>query len=99
MSDPRPFPASIRGLGEAEVQQRLDAEGYNELPAPDRRTPLRIVLDVAREPMLALLVAGGVIYLVRGDLQDAIVLLAFATMSVIITVVQETRNERVLEAR
>jgi Ca2+-transporting ATPase len=49
--------------------------------------------------MLALLVAGGVIYLVRGDLQDAIVLLAFATMSVIITVVQETRNERVLEAR
>jgi Ca2+-transporting ATPase len=48
--------------------------------------------------MLALPIAGGTIYLVLGDLQDAIVLLVFATMSVIITVVQETRTERVLEA-
>jgi P-type Ca2+ transporter type 2C len=98
MSDQRSFPTSIRGLSERDAQDRLKAEGYNELPAPDRRTPLRIVLEVAREPMLALLIAGGTIYLVLGDLQDAIVLLAFATMSVIITVVQETRTERVLEA-
>ena len=33
-----------------------------------------------------------------GDLKEALILLAFATMSVLITVVQETRTERVLEA-
>ena len=33
-----------------------------------------------------------------GDLKEAIILLAFATMSIVITVVQETRTERVLEA-
>ena len=48
--------------------------------------------------MLALLLGGGAIYLALGDLKDALILLAFATMSVLITVVQETRTERVLEA-
>ena len=90
--------ASVRGLSEADAQARLRTEGYNELPRPDRRTPLRIILEVVREPMLALLLGGGVIYLVLGDLKEALILLAFATMSVSITVVQETRTERVLEA-
>src|SRR4051812_5340350 len=96
-TDP-PSPALLRGLSEAEVQARLKTEGYNELPRPDRRTPLRIVLEVLREPMLALLLGGGVIYLALGHLIDAIVLLVFATLSVVITAVQETRTERVLEA-
>ena len=90
--------APIRGLSEADVQARLKTEGYNELPRPDQRTPLRIILEVLREPMLALLLGGGAIYLVLGDLKEAVILLVFATMSVVITVVQETRTERVLEA-
>ncbi len=77
---------------------RLKAEGYNELPRPGRRTPLHIIFEVVREPIMALLLGGGVIYLVLGDLTEALILLAFATMSVSITVVQETRTERVLEA-
>jgi Ca2+-transporting ATPase len=95
--DPSSF-ASIRGLSEAEVRERLETEGYNELPRPDRRTPLRVVLEVVREPMLALLLGGGAIYLALGDLKEALILLAFAMMSVLITVVQESRTERVLEA-
>jgi Ca2+-transporting ATPase len=90
--------ASIRGLSDRDVQARLKAEGYNELPRPDRRTPVRIILEVVREPMLALLLGGGAIYLALGDLTEALILLAFAIMSVLITVVQETRTERVLEA-
>jgi Ca2+-transporting ATPase len=90
----RPF----AGLSEADAQARLRAEGYNELPQPDRRTPFRIVVEVLREPMLSLLLVGGIIYLALGDLKEAIVLVVFATMSIVITVVQETRTERVLEA-
>ena len=48
--------------------------------------------------MLALLLVGGMVYLALGDLKEAIILVAFATMSIVITVVQETRTERVLEA-
>jgi Ca2+-transporting ATPase len=90
--------ARIHGLSEADAQVRLKTEGYNELPRAGRRTALRIILEVLREPMLALLLGGGVIYLALGDLKEALILLAFATMSVLITVVQETRTERVLEA-
>ena len=90
--------ASIRGLSERDAQARLKSEGYNELPRADQRTPLRIAGEVLREPMLALLLGGGAIYLALGDLKEALVLLAFATLSVVITVVQETRTERVLEA-
>ena len=32
----------------------------------ERRTPLRIILEVLREPMLALLLGGGAIYLALG---------------------------------
>ena len=98
MAEDSPRSISIRGLSDAEAQVRLRIEGYNELPRPDRRTPLRIVLEVVREPMLALLLGGGAVYLALGDLKEALILLVFATLSVLITVVQETRTERVLEA-
>ena len=86
------------GLTEAEAQARLRSEGYNELPRTEQRTFLRIVLNVLREPMLALLLGAGLIYLLLGDLKEAAILLIFAGLSVAITVIQETRTERVLEA-
>ena len=98
MSEDRLLSPRLTGLSEADAQARLKAEGFNELPREVRRTPLRIAIEVLREPMLALLLASGVIYLVLGEPKDAVVLLAFAMLSVLITVVQETRTERVLEA-
>ena len=89
---------SSAGLTSAEAAARLRADGYNELPRSERRTWLRIVVEVLREPMLALLACGGLIYLLLGDLKEALLLLAFGAMSIVITVVQETRTERVLEA-
>jgi Ca2+-transporting ATPase len=88
----------VSGLSESEAARRLRAEGFNELPKEDTRTPLRIALEAVREPMLALLLGGGLIYLALGDIREALLLLAFAMMSVVITVVQEARTERVLEA-
>jgi P-type Ca2+ transporter type 2C len=86
------------GLSEAQAQARLKAEGYNELPRADRRTAFKIVFEVLREPMIALLVAGGLVYLALGDLREALFLLVFAVLAVMITVIQEMRTERVLEA-
>ncbi len=91
-------PGRTAGLSEAEAQARLRAEGYNELPRPDRRTAFKIVFEVVREPMIALLLAGGAVYLALGDWREALILLVFANLSVVITVIQETRTEHVLEA-
>jgi Ca2+-transporting ATPase len=90
--------ASAIGLTEAQAQARLRVEGHNDLPRTEERTFLHIIADVLREPMFALLLGAGVIYLVLGDLTEALMLLVFATISVSITVAQELRSERVLEA-
>lgn len=90
--------AIAAGLSSQEAAMRLAADGPNELPRAGRRSVLRIVLDVLREPMLALLLAGGVAYLLLGDLTEALILLGFATFSVGVTIIQETRTEHVLEA-
>ncbi len=86
------------GLSEAEAQSRLRSDGFNDLPAAGHRTVLRIVGEVLREPMFALLLGAGVLYLILGDRTEALALLAFAIISISITVVQETRSERVLDA-
>jgi Ca2+-transporting ATPase len=88
----------VSGLTSEEAAALLVSDGYNELPAPDRRGFARIVWEVVRQPMFALLIGGGVVYLLLGDRTEALLLLAFATLSVVITVVQESRSERVLEA-
>ncbi len=86
------------GLSSSEASARLAADGPNELAKAGRRSALRIVGEVLREPMLALLLVGGIAYLLLGDLAEALILLAFATFSVAVTVIQETRTEHVLEA-
>jgi Ca2+-transporting ATPase len=48
--------------------------------------------------MFGLLLAGGAIYVALGDLLGGVVLLVFASLSVSISVVQEIRSERVLDA-
>jgi Ca2+-transporting ATPase len=86
------------GLSSVEAADRLKSDGYNELPAAERRGVFRIAFEVVRQPMFALLIAGGVVYLILGDLMEAVLLLVFASLSVVITIVQESRSERVLEA-
>ena len=86
------------GLTTVEAASRLHVDGYNELPVAEHRGVLRIVFEVVRQPMFALLLSGGVVYLLLGDRTEAILLLAFACLSVSITIVQESRSEKVLEA-
>jgi Ca2+-transporting ATPase len=98
---PRPDAADFpgfAGLTEAEARQRLESEGPNELPSSSERGVATIALEVAREPMFMLLVAAGSLYLLMGKLGDALMLLGFVFVVMGITVVQERRTERALEA-
>ncbi len=88
----------LRGLSQVEAKSRLRAEGHNELPAASRRDIPAIALEVLREPMFLLLVAAGAIYLLLGDTADALMLLGFVFVVMGITIYQEYKTERVLEA-
>jgi Ca2+-transporting ATPase len=88
----------IPGLSTAEAQRRLAASGYNELNPPQPRRLWHIVADVLREPMFLLLIAAGGIYLLLGDVGDALMLLFFVLLIIVMTVSQQHKSERVLEA-
>ena len=91
-------PSGYSGLSEAEVQQRLAAEGPNELPSSKPRGLPAIALEVIRQPMFLLLMAASGLYFGMGELGDALMLLGSVLIVMAITVVQERRTERALEA-
>jgi Ca2+-transporting ATPase len=96
--DNKPGVGTLTGLSEAEVSRRLREEGYNEIPSAKRRSILAIAWGVVREPMFLLLLACGTIYLLLGDVQEALMLLGFVFVVLAITLYQERKTERALEA-
>ncbi len=93
-----PQAAAASGLSSAEARARLEREGYNEIPSATRRSTLVIAVEVAREPMFLLLIASVSIYLALGDLREALVL-SFSLFVIFgITIFQERKTERALEA-
>ena len=88
----------LTGLSEAEAGRRLAQHGPNELPGARRRHVRAIAAEVAREPMFLLLVAGGAIYLALGDVREALILLVSVLVVMGITIYQERKTERALEA-
>ncbi|MBI2677704.1 MAG: cation-translocating P-type ATPase [Candidatus Koribacter versatilis] len=93
-----PPKADLRGLSAAEVRSRQQLEGYNELPTRGPSSLPRLVIHVVREPMLALLLAVGVVYVFLGDLREAVALLVASLLMLTITLVQEYRTDRTLFA-
>ncbi|HEX4572580.1 MAG TPA: cation-translocating P-type ATPase [Dongiaceae bacterium] len=97
MNEPAASLGRFQGLASAEVRQRLQRFGYNELPRGDRRDFLAILRSVLAEPMFILLLAAAGLYLLLGDLGQGLLLAACALLSVGLVVFQERRSERVLE--
>lgn len=87
-----------KGLSEEEARLRLDEEGPNELPSQKKRSLWAIGFEVAREPMFLMLIAAGSLYLLMGEAADAMMLLGFVFVVMGITIVQERRTERALDA-
>jgi len=89
---------SLHGLSAAEAAARLRAEGFNEPAPPAKRTPLRIALEIVREPMFELLLLAAGTYSILGDRGEALMLSGSALLMIAITTVQESKTERVLES-
>ncbi len=90
--------SGFSGLDDQEARNRLSSDGPNELPSSKARGLLAMVLEVVREPMFMLLVAAAGLYFLMGELGDAVVLLASVLIVIAITVIQERRTERTLDA-
>jgi len=90
--------SSLLGLTDTEARQRLQKYGPNVLPSSKELTLFSIVLGTLKEPMLILLMVTGLVYLLIGDLREAIAILASIFIVIGISTTQKHRTERTLEA-
>jgi Ca2+-transporting ATPase len=90
--------ADFPGLSTEQSERMLRDEGLNEIPSQERRDLLAIVREVLHEPMFLLLVGAGLIYFILGDVEEGIILLSFVLVIIGITVYQEGKTERALDA-
>ena len=88
----------VRGLTQAEADQRLRREGPNELPRDQHWRWLALLREVAGEPMILLLLACGALYFALGDAHEGLALLASVFVVIAITLYQTQRTERALAA-
>ncbi|MGZ6971317.1 MAG: cation-transporting P-type ATPase, partial [Thermoanaerobaculia bacterium] len=86
------------GLSEAEAMSRLASEGPNELPSTRRRSLAVLAAEILKEPMILLLLACGGVYVLLGDREEALVLLASVFGVVGLSLFQSRKTERALDA-
>lgn len=92
-------PASrLKGLSDREAALRQARYGSNTFARDQGRSLMRIAMGVADEPVFQLLLAAGAIYFFLGELTDAVILTFFVLTSAAISIIQESRSERVLQA-
>jgi Ca2+-transporting ATPase len=91
-------PPISSGLTSLLASERLRIDGFNELPSTKPRKIWSIAWTVISEPMLLLLLSCGGVYLLLGDVHEALVLMGFVFVIIAITFFQEHKTERTLEA-
>ncbi|MCC3569761.1 MAG: HAD-IC family P-type ATPase [Microcoleus sp. PH2017_29_MFU_D_A] len=91
-------PNTAIGLSELNAIARLKDDGYNELPSAESRNLLSIAWNTIQDPIFLLLVGGGIIYWILGDLQEALILIGFVLFITGISLYQEGKTEHALEA-
>lgn len=88
----------ITGLSNEEAATRLTDEGFNEIPQANKKSTFRILFEILKEPMFLLLIICGILYLILGDFREAMMLLGFVFVIIGITLYQENKTERALDA-
>lgn len=98
MSIPYNFPRHLTGLSTRQVESSREKFGYNQVDAGKRNTWLSMLLDIIKEPMLLLLFAVAIIYLVVGNYAEAAFMLGAIIIVSAISFYQDNRSKNALAA-
>ena len=88
----------IQGLDDAEARRRFEEDGPNELEEAKPRSIWQIVFGVIREPMFILLLVCIVLCFALQDFTEGGILSLFVFFIIGITIFQERKTERTLDA-
>jgi Ca2+-transporting ATPase len=87
-----------QGLTTAAAQNKLSVSGYNELPATKAKNLWAITLEIIKEPLFILLLGCGALYVLLGEYSEGIILLCWVFVIITITLIQQRKTEKSLEA-
>jgi Ca2+-transporting ATPase len=90
--------AVLSGLSSAEAARRLAQYGPNSVPGQARRGWRGLLAGAAREPMFLMLTVAAALYLLLGELHEGLVLAATVALTMGLTLYQQGRTERALQA-
>lgn len=89
---------SLAGISDSKAKALQSQFGFNELPIENQKTLLKLLIRILIEPMFGLLILAGLIYLIIGDIEDALILLFFIAISIGITLFQQRKSEIAIAA-
>lgn len=90
--------ASFQDLTEDQAAEKLSKFGLNELPQSKKENFWVRSAKLLKEPMLLLLILGCSVYLIMGDLTDGLMLGSFVFVVLGISIYQEHKSSRALDA-
>ena len=89
--------ASADGLADAEVQRRRVRFGHNTIKAKQRTTPLSLLLNQFRSPLVLILVFAAIVAMIVGEWTDASIVLMVVLGSTLLGFGQEYRASNAVE--
>ncbi|ALL06235.1 haloacid dehalogenase [Pedobacter sp. PACM 27299] len=88
---------NIQGLSKQEVIASRSKNGYNRLTYKKENSLLDAIKNLAKEPMVILLMVAAVIYIISGKSGDAIFLASAVVLVSAISLYQDSRSRNALE--
>ncbi|RYF87505.1 MAG: cation-translocating P-type ATPase [Chitinophagaceae bacterium] len=92
------LPQNLAGLSEEELISSRKKFGYNQTDNIKKGTWYAMLLDILKEPMLLLLIAVAIIYVIVGNYSEALFMLGAIIAVSGISFYQDNRSKKALEA-
>lgn len=92
------IPDRLKGLNDSEVAASRKQYGYNQSGKIQKSTWFQMLFDILKEPMLLLLIAVAIIYLMVGDYGEAIFMFGAIVAVSGISFYQDNRSKKALDA-
>jgi P-type Ca2+ transporter type 2C len=86
------------GLTASIAEERLQANGPNELEEGKKKSPLKMLLAQFKDVMILILLAAAILSGIIGDLTDTIVILIIVLLNAFLGFIQEYRAEKAMLA-
>lgn len=91
------IPQNLTGLSEKELQTSRNDFGFNRADNLQKSTWYTMLLEILKEPMLLLLIAVAIIYVIVGNYSEAIFMLGAIIAVSGISFYQDNRSKKALE--